>query len=489
MGLNKDLLFALQTRSKRLIRELVNFSDEIENVSDEDGWALVLETIKLVRDLAPTHDKYSHLIKAVNRAWLAFAEASDAKAHALYRHVVDSLEQTDWRQEDEAQAAYQLLHAFRTNQLQFPGGNDHLRHGLRRESPRILALILRLLPDSKQILFKTPVTKVQRGVGSDAIGMLLDVYFYHCALAGDDDLRADVAGLLPQLVRADPDIGNGLALSLLRRHPERADIVSQLIDLYLGVSEAQREDGMFYDVMHELLDNDGDSFLYDDLDQITARLTVACAAWTGEQLETFTRYAFFYRLKEEEDRRRLLSKSAKARRLARMIIERGHSGPHIDALRTLNEAVKEAKPVKRRPANARQFEDLNFKLLVIQNLMYDEEILQPRFELDDFVTQYTAREIMVKKEGYDVIPEVRDYFDAFVIPPQLLAQVEDLYFDGGAEIYSQIFPYWDGECDTFDPAAVDDIRLLPNLKRMSNMPDRFIEQHAATLRERGIEVD
>jgi len=246
---------------------------------------------------------------------------------------------------------------------------------------------------------------------------------------------------------------------------------------------------MFYDVMHELLDNDGDSFLYDDLDQITARLTVACAAWTGEQLETFTRYAFFYRLKEEEDRRRLLSKSAKARRLARMIIERGHSGPHIDALRTLNEAVKEAKPVKRRPANARQFEDLNFKLLVIQNLMYDEEILQPRFELDDFVTQYTAREIMVKKEGYDVIPEVRDYFDAFVIPPQLLAQVEDLYFDGGAEIYSQIFPYWDGECDTFDPAAVDDIRLLPNLKRMSNMPDRFIEQHAATLRERGIEVD
>lgn len=486
--LGKDLIYALQTRSKKLIRELERFADDIENVSLEDGWTLVIETVTLVRELAPTHDKYSHLIKAVNRAWLAFAEVSDANADALYRHVTDSLEQTDWTDADPAQAAYQLLYAFRGNHLQFPGGNAHLRHGLRRQSPRILSLILRLLPYSRQTLFKTPV-KPHTGAGADAIDMLLGVYFYHCALSGDDDLRADAAQLLPQLVSADPRIGDGLAMSLLRRHPERADIVCQLIGIYLGASEADREFGMFYDVMLELLDNDGDSFLYDDLDKITARLTNASARWTGEQLETFTQYAFFYRLSEEEDRRRLLSKSAKARRLARMLIARGHAGPHIDALRALCETIKEDKPVKPRPASARQFEDLNFKLLVIQNLMYDEEILQPRFELDDFVKHYTAREIMVRKEGYELIPEVRDYFDALLIPPQLLAQVEDLYFDGGAQIYSQLFPYWDGECDIFDPASVADIRLLPNLKRMSDMPDRFIEQHAATLRERGIEVD
>jgi len=120
--------------------------------------------------------------------------------------------------------------------------------------------------------------------------------------------------------------------------------------------------------------------------------------------------------------------------------------------------------------------------------MYEQETLTPRFDLDEFVRAYTGREIMVRKEGYELIPEALAYFEALVIPPHLLAQVEELPFDAGAEVYSQVFPYWDGECDTFDVGAINDIGLLPNLKRMSGMPDQFIEQHGATLRQRGIEI-
>ncbi|NHZ96400.1 hypothetical protein [Massilia sp. CCM 8734] len=486
--LSKDLLYALQTRSKKLIRELENFTNDIKNVSAQDGWTLVIETMKLVRELTPTHEKYSHVIKAVNRAWLAFADQADAAADELYRYVAEWLGQTDWMHEDEAQAAYQLLYAFHANHLRFPGANEHLRHGLRQQSSSMLSLILYLVPYSTQTLFKVPV-KPHTGVGADAIRMLLRMYFYHTGLCEDDDLRADAAGMLPLLVRANPHIGDGLALCLLKGHPERADIVCQLIELYLDASERERVFGMFHHTMLELLDNDGDSFVYEELDKITARLAVSSARWTSDQLDTFAEHAFFYRLNNDEDRRLLLSKSAKARRLARMIIDSAHCGTHIDMLRSLYHALGDDKPVAPPLASAPQFADLNFKLLVIQKLMYEEETLLPRFDVQEFIRQYTSREIMIKKEGYDVIPEVLGYFDALVIPPQLLAQVEELSFDASAEIYSQVFPYWDGECDTFELASVIDIGLLPNLKCMSYMSDQFLERHATTLRQKGIDID
>lgn len=485
--LNKDLLYALQTRSKKLIRELDGFTNNIQSTSDEDGWTLVVETMKLVLELGPTHDKYSHVIKAVNRAWLAFADRSDANAEALYRYAIGSLEQTDWTHEGEAQAAYQLLYAFHANHLRFPGANAHLRHGLRQHSPRILALIRNMVPYSTHTLFGTPV-KPYNGTGADAIGMLLNVYFYHAGLCEDDDLRAEAAQMLPLLVRANPQTGNGLTFSLLRNHPERADIICQLIELYLGVSGRECWGGMFLNIMLELVDNNGGSFVYDDLDKITANLATSYGRWTSIQLDTFAHYAFFYRLDNEEKRRLLLSKSAKARRLARMVIDSGHSGTYIEALRLLYNLAGEGTPVAPRLSGARQFKDLNFKLLVIQELMYIQEKLLPRFDVNEFIGQYTGRDIMIKKDGYDVIPEVLNYFEMLVIPPQLLAQVEELSFDGSNEIYHQVFPYWDGECDTFGVASVADIGLLPSLKRISCMSDRFVELHATTLRQNAIEI-
>lgn len=492
--LNKDLLLALQTRSKRMIRELEKFTGNCDSVSPVDGWTFFMETVKLARELPPTHDKYSHIVKAVNGAWLAVANQSDAAADKFYGYVTECLEQTNWLHEDEAQAGYQLLYAFHDTHMRYSSINDHVRHGLRQHSPRILALIRHLLPYSKQILFRMPV-KPDRGVGADAIDMLLDVHFYHTGLAQGEDLRAEAADLLPALIRADPHIGNNLALCLLRSHPERADICGQLIELYIEVGESACEFGMFYNMMLELVDNDGSSFVYADLDKITKRLAVSSAKWTSEQMEFFTRFAFFYRLKSDEDRRLLLAKSAKVRRLARMIVDSKHAGTHIDALRSLYNELGAEKPAAPKAPKApkvpkvRQFKDLNLKLLVIDDLMYGQEILLPRFDLEEFVKQYTAREIMIEQDGYDVIPEALQYFEALVIPPELLARVEELNFDGGAEIYSQIFPHWDGECDTFDVGSIKDIGLLPNLKRMSDMPDAFIERHAAALRKRGIETD
>jgi len=62
-----------------------------------------------------------------------------------------------------------------------------------------------------------------------------------------------------------------------------------------------------------------------------------------------------------------------------------------------------------------QFKDFNFKLAVIQRLMYEQNVLTPRFDVYEFVERYTARHIDIEKEGYGVIPEVRRYFKQLVL--------------------------------------------------------------------------
>lgn len=486
---SKDLLYALQTRSKKMIRELDSFTDGMQRISLDDGWTVVLETIRLVREVPLTQDKYSHLIKAVNRAWLSFGEQSQQAADRLYGSILDALEQTDWTRADEAQAAYQLLHALHGNHLRFGGTNDAMRAALRRHAPHVFGLVRGLLPRAGQTLFATPV-KPKRGVGANAIEMLLALFFHHLGPFEDQDLRAQAGGLLPMLVRAYPAFGNSLTLALLEAHPERAAIVCELIDLYLGLGVHEHLDGMFFSIMLELVDNDGSSFLYADLDKIVRLLEAPSRRWSAGQFETFARYAFFYRMETDEDRRLFLSKSTKARKLAALIVESGHRGEYIDALAELYRSLDAGKAVPPPVGvGAEQFKDLNFKLLVIQALMYDQEKLTPRFEVREFARRYTAREIMIEDEGYDPIPEVLDYFRGLPLAPALLAQVEELGFDGGLEIYSQICPYWDGEDDVFDPVSAADAALLPNLKRISGMTAAFVAQHGEALRRSGIEVD
>ena len=208
-----------------------------------------------------------------------------------------------------------------------------------------------------------------------------------------------------------------------------------------------------------------------------------------DQLDTFARYSFFYRIKTEEDRRLLLTKSKKAMRLAKMLVNSNRTGTHLEALSTLCQSIGTPKPLAAAPKErVHQFKDLNFKLLVIFELMYAQKKLVPRFDIREFARQYTAREIMIEKEGYAVIPEALAYFEGLLIPATLLEQVEDLGFDGGLDIYRHIYPYWSGDCETFAVTSAEDVKLLPNLKRLSGMTAGFVEKYAAELGKKSIEV-
>lgn|GEM_PF-2515706 len=121
-----------------------------------------------------------------------------------------------------------------------------------------------------------------------------------------------------------------------------------------------------------------------------------------------------------------------------------------------------------------KFSDFNFKLAVIQELMFEQETLSPQFDIYSFVKVFEGREIDIEEEGYDVIPEVKAWFEALPISLSKLKKITKIRQDGGDDIFAQIYPFWDGECDTFDITSAEDIKLLPNLKEVTLIADESL---------------
>lgn len=135
-----------------------------------------------------------------------------------------------------------------------------------------------------------------------------------------------------------------------------------------------------------------------------------------------------------------------------------------------------------------QFKDPNFKLAVIQVLMYEQGLLEPKFDVYDFVARYTGRTIDTETEGYAPIPEVRQFFEDLPVPTALLSQVDTLYMDGGNTIYLQVCPLWDGEDDVFNLHSAEDAALLPALKSVTLFYDRRGDGLLQDFRARGVEA-
>ena len=124
-----------------------------------------------------------------------------------------------------------------------------------------------------------------------------------------------------------------------------------------------------------------------------------------------------------------------------------------------------------------RFKDFSLKLMVIEELMYRREALQPRFDIREFAQEYDKREISVEDDGYAIIPEAETYFRNLAIPDELLASVDCLHLssglDGGSGFMNQLWPFWDPGCGDeaipLTPAAAGDLALLPNLKRITGL--------------------
>lgn len=140
-----------------------------------------------------------------------------------------------------------------------------------------------------------------------------------------------------------------------------------------------------------------------------------------------------------------------------------------------------------------QFKDFGFKLAVVNELMYNREVLEPAFDIYDHLKEKRGIDEdeairAIEKEGYKVIPEARAYFESLEITDDMVADIEELLTDGEDEIYLQVFPYWDGEDDTFDIKSAEDASLLPNLRKVTIFY-RDDESILDEFKDRGIEAE
>lgn len=130
------------------------------------------------------------------------------------------------------------------------------------------------------------------------------------------------------------------------------------------------------------------------------------------------------------------------------------------------------------------FSDVNFKLAVVQELMYNQGLL-PRFDLRE---QAAEQGFTYDDGSVEAVPEALAYFEALEVPAELAEKITEIEMDGGNEIYLEIAPNWDGEDGLFDVDEFADLRHFPNLKSMTLFYTGN-EEALETLRARGIEAD
>jgi hypothetical protein len=103
--------------------------------------------------------------------------------------------------------------------------------------------------------------------------------------------------------------------------------------------------------------------------------------------------------------------------------------------------------------------------------MYRQQVLTPAFDLDKSMLargiDNPAVYVLENELDEVVLDESRTYFEGLEIGDELLACVEELCFDAGLDIYWHCAPAWDGEDDLFDVRSLDDLVLLPNLRRVT----------------------
>lgn len=119
------------------------------------------------------------------------------------------------------------------------------------------------------------------------------------------------------------------------------------------------------------------------------------------------------------------------------------------------------------------FDNLNFKLAIIQVLMYDLQLLKPEFDIYDFADQYKGEKIDTDSDT--IIEPAMNFFKEMEIPKKFAPYVEMIYMDGGNDLYMNIIPQWNGEDGSFDlnEITLAELQQFPNLKKATLMSSNF----------------
>lgn len=111
------------------------------------------------------------------------------------------------------------------------------------------------------------------------------------------------------------------------------------------------------------------------------------------------------------------------------------------------------------------FDTFNFKLAVINELMYNQEVLKPYFDIYDYMAFKKAHWNLETDKN---VRAAVNYFKELPIPVRLADYVTEINMDGSDEIYMNIAPEWDGRDERFDFNSLTEteIKQFKNLKKI-----------------------
>lgn len=132
------------------------------------------------------------------------------------------------------------------------------------------------------------------------------------------------------------------------------------------------------------------------------------------------------------------------------------------------------------------FDTFNFKLAVINALMYEQEILKPYFDIYEYMD---FKEAHWNLETEKNVRAAVQFFKELPVPATYADKVTAICMDGGNEIYQNIAPLWDGEDERFDIDKLTEaeLRQFPSLKSMTVMTTK-LEKLQKICEKCGIEV-
>ena len=148
---------------------------------------------------------------------------------------------------------------------------------------------------------------------------------------------------------------------------------------------------------------------------------------------------------------------------------------------------RESYKLKETDEELLHFDNINFKLTIIQVLMYDLRVLKPYFDIYDFAEEFS--ELEIDTESIEIIQPALEYMMNLPIPKKYAEQVQEIDMDGGNEIYMNLIPQWDGEDDSFDlnEVSLKELQQFPNLKQATIISGNF-EHVKETFDMQGIQV-
>ncbi|NGZ74621.1 DUF6892 domain-containing protein [Saccharibacillus alkalitolerans] len=442
--------------SHQLLNRLQGF------IPQSEGRALIEASLEWVDDFELEEETQKRVGERINEAWSEFALLTDEERAWFYDTLLGTLEKEPFTDAASTRKTAKLAELFAMRKASLESSYA-LREELRFKHERVLHLLGGWISEGTGKDLENPV---YRGLSRTAAS-LFEIYFNHPHYMDDDDLRSEAAELLPNLIRTFYPDCNHVHIYMLGYHEDYAAQMAGLIDFYLKLDLPKEIKGKAYYSLASSFIGEDAPVLERGIQPVLDKLAPYMETWTNAQIDEFIETFIYYPLQRQPLLQ--IARSKDRREVLELVVSQKRKTPQT---KKASEMLREAKTIiaqieaESMPSGKGgvKFADFNFKLAVIEELMYKQQVLKPRFDIGVFVQEYALREISIAEEGDRPIPEVREYFERLVLTKKDLSQVTKLVIGGGQQVQLQIIPFWNGEDGYFDVHSLEDLKHLPNLR-------------------------